>query len=223
MIERKDRRLPTPQLRRIAFRAVVLAFATGLSGCSILGSGPREGGGTTIYAPDVRVAADPSWPQVDWSLAIAPPTAPRMLDSTRIAVRPTPGELQVYRGASWSQPPTALVADAVLHALEDSGKIASVARQGSGIRADYKLVLDIRRFEADYAGQTVPSAIIEVNAKLLGTQDQTVIASWTFVQKKPSSGENVSQVVNAIEKSLSAVTRQIVHHVLKSAPNKQPN
>ncbi|GAB2493456.1 ABC-type transport auxiliary lipoprotein family protein [Pseudoxanthomonas sangjuensis] len=214
MIERKDRRLPTPQLRRIAFRAVVLAFATGLSGCSILGSGPREGGGTTIYAPDVRVAADPSWPQVDWSLAIAPPTAPRMLDSTRIAVRPTPGELQVYRGASWSQPPTALVADAVLHALEDSGKIASVARQGSGIRADYKLVLDIRRFEADYAGKAVPDVVIEINAKLLSVRNQTVVVSHTFVQTQPTAGKEAPQVAGAFEQLLSVVAEQIAGWLL---------
>lgn len=209
MIERKNRSAPTSRLQHIAFRAVVLAFVASLSGCSILGSGPREGTGTTIYAPDVRVAADPAWPQVDWSLAIAPPTAPRMLDSTRIAVRPTPGELQVYRGASWSQPPTALVADAVLHALEDSGKIASVARQGSGIRADYKLVLDIRRFEADYAGKDMPDAVIEVNAKLLGTRDQNVIASRTFVQTHPAASEETPRVVAAFEQSLSAIATQI--------------
>jgi cholesterol transport system auxiliary component len=187
-----------------------------LAGCSLLSSVPRNDGGMTIYAPDVRVVADASWPQVDWSLTIATPTAPRMVDSVRIAVRPTPGELQVYRGASWSQSPTLLVSDAVLHALEDSGKIASVARQGSGVRADYRLLLDIRRFEADYAGQTAPDAVIEINAKLLRTRDQAVVASRTFTQRQPASDKEVPQVVEAFAKSLDASTAQIAGWVLES-------
>ena len=73
-----------------------------LSGCSILGSGKGEP--VTIYSPEVRVEAQPSWPQVPWSLVIAKPTAARVVDSPRISVRPTPGELQIYKGASWAQP-----------------------------------------------------------------------------------------------------------------------
>lgn len=219
MIMRKDRSAPTSRLQRIAVRAAVLAFAASLAGCSILGSGPRDGSGTTIYAPGARVAADPSWPAVDWSLSIAPATAPRMLDNTRIAVRPTPGELQVYRNASWSQPPTALVADAVLHALEDSGKIAAVARQGSGIRANYKLELDIRRFEADYAGKDTPDAVIEVSAKLLGTRDQNVVASRTFVQRQPAAGTEIPQVTAAFEQSLQAVSGDITGWTLANGRN----
>src|SRR3546814_8275751 len=95
-----------------------------------------------------------------------------MTDSLRIAVRPTPDELQVYKGANWSRPPTLMLEDAVLRALEDSGHIGAVARQGSGIAGDYKLVMDVRRFEADYASAAVPAATIEINAKLLHTADQ---------------------------------------------------
>ena len=54
----------------------------------------------------------------------------------------------------------------VLRTLEDSGKIRSVARPASGIRADYRLVLDLRRFDSDYAGAATPSAVIELNAGL---------------------------------------------------------
>src|SRR3546814_2351342 len=107
--------------------------------------------------------ADPSWPTVPWQLAIAPATAARMTDSLRIAVRPTPGEIQVYKGANWSKPPTQMLEDAVLRALGDSGRIGAVARQGSGINGNYKLVMGVRRFEADYAGAAIPSETIAVN------------------------------------------------------------
>src|SRR3546814_12581030 len=80
-----------------------------------------------------------------------------------------------------------MVEDGVLRALEDSGRIGAVARQGSGINGDYKLVMDLRRFEADYAGAAVPSATIEVNAKLLHSADQRVAASRTFQASRPAA------------------------------------
>ena len=81
-----------------------------------------------------------------------------------------------------------MIEDTVLRALEDSGKIPPSPAQGSGIGADYKLVMDLRRFEADYAGAAIPSATIEVNAKLLHAGDQRVVASRTFLQVQPASG-----------------------------------
>src|SRR3546814_4964845 len=81
-----------------------------------------------------------------------------------------------------------MLEDAVLRALEDSGRIGAVARQGSGINGNYKLVMDLRRFEADYAGAAVPAATIEVNAKLLHSADQQVAASRTFQAARPEIG-----------------------------------
>ncbi|MFT3761077.1 MAG: ABC-type transport auxiliary lipoprotein family protein [Pseudoxanthomonas sp.] len=204
------------ETKAVARRFAAIGLALLLAGCSILGGGGSQGDRTTIYAPNVRVAADPAWPRVDWSLAIAQPTAPRMLDGSRIAVRPGADELQVYRGASWSQSPSTLLADAVLRTLEDSGRIAAVARQDSGIRADYKLVLDIRRFEADYAGMDVPSAVIEVNAKLLAVRDQRVVASHTFTHAESATSAEIPQVVAAFQKSLSALTGEIVDWTLRN-------
>src|SRR5690606_4124847 len=97
-----------------------------------------------------------------WQLSINPPTAPRTVDTYRIVVRPTPGELQVYGGASWARAPSDMVEDVVLRALEDSGHIPGVARRGVGIAPDFRLLLDLRRFEADYAGGSLPVATIEI-------------------------------------------------------------
>ena len=99
--------------QRLAF---ALPFLLVLAGCSILGSEQRDP--VTIYAPDVRIAPQAGWPQVDWTLIIAKPTAARVIDSPRISVRPMPGELQVYRGASWAKTPTDMLQDTVLDFVE---------------------------------------------------------------------------------------------------------
>jgi len=197
------------------FRLLPLVLVTALAGCSLLGGGASRDS-TTIYAPDPRIAADPSWPSVPWQLTISPASAARMIDSLRIVVQPTPGELQVYKGASWSKPPTQMLEDAVLRGLEDSGRIAAVARQGNGIEGDYKLVMDVRRFEADYAGATVPAATIEVSAKLLHPRDQQVVASRTFLVRQPASGVAISDVAAAFEPALGEIARQLDGWVLAS-------
>ena len=107
-----------------------------LTGCGLLGGGKKS---STVYSPDPAVRIDPTWPAVTWQLSTTRPNAPRMLDSSRIAVSPVAGELQVYKGATWARLPTEMVEDTLLRTLEDSGKIPAVARQGSGISADYRL------------------------------------------------------------------------------------
>lgn len=192
--------------------AALLALA--IAGCSILGSGDRER--ATIYAPAPVVQADPAWPQAGWQLALAPPNAARAIDTFRISVRPVPGELQVYAGASWAKSPTDMVQDALLQTLEDSGKIAAVARQGSGIGADYRLALDLRRFEADYAGNATPAATIEVNAKLLHTLDQRIVATRTFRVAQPAGGTDVAVVADAFTGALGTLSRDLAGWVLAS-------
>ena len=197
-----------------------LPFALALAGCSILGSEQRDP--VTIFAPDVRVQARPEWPAAAWTLIIAKPTAARVIDSPRISVRPTPGELQVYRGVSWALPATDMLQDAVQRTLEDSGRIPALASADAGILGDYKLVMDLRRFEADYAGSAQPSAVVEVNAKLVNNRGQRVVASRTFLQQKQATSVDVAQVATAFEEALEAATADIAGWVLVSG-NSDPN
>jgi cholesterol transport system auxiliary component len=200
--------------------ALVLPLFFAIAGCSILGGKQKEP--TTLYAPDPRVQADPSWPGVDWQLSISRPEAARMTDSMRIAVRPNADELQVYKGAAWAKMPSDMVEDAVLRALEDSGKIPAVARQGSGIAADYKLVMDLRRFESVYGGGATPNATIEINAKLLHSAgDQDVVASRTFVQAVPANSTAVADVVDAFNRGLGQAAHDIAGWVLVNGDSHQ--
>ena len=191
--------------------ASLLAMMAG--GCSLLG-GKKEP--ATIYAPVPQLATDPAWPSVGWQLSIAPPHVSGMLDGVRIAVRPVPGELQVYEGAQWARDPGEQLTDAILRTLEDSGKIAAVARQGSGIAADVRLELDIRRYEADYAGGSVPAATIEVNAKLLRSVGQEVVASRTFRNAVPAAGTDTALVARAFGDALGTIARDIAGWTLQS-------
>lgn len=185
-----------------------IALIAALGGCSLLGSNERSA--VTIYSPVVRIQADPGWPTVEWQLVLVKPSAARVVDSPRINVRPTPSELEVYKGVSWAQPATDMLDDALVRGFEDSGRINGVARVTTGIRADYKLAMDVRRFEADYRAQATPTALIEVNAKLIHVIDQRVVADRTFRQENPVGSTDVAQVTAALEQGLQTLTTNVV-------------
>ncbi|MFC5577132.1 ABC-type transport auxiliary lipoprotein family protein [Lysobacter niabensis] len=188
--------------------AALLAMLALPAGCASLIAGAKQP--TTIYAPDTRVPVSPEWPQVRWKLALGRPSGARTADGLRIMVRPTPNEVQVYKGAQWAKSPGDMLEDSVLHALEDSGRIAVVARQGSGFSADFRLLLDVRRFEADYAGAAVPAATIEVTAKLLYVKDQALAGSRTFVRTQSATTTAVPDVVAAFDQALADASGEIV-------------
>lgn len=197
----------TARVRRPMPGLVLVLITVSLMGCaSLIGGSKRP---STIYAPTTHVQPSPEWPSVRWRLALGRTFGARNADSMGIMVRPTPNEVQVYKGAQWAKSPGDMVEDAVLHALEDSGRIAEVARQGAGIGADYRLLLDVRRFESDYAGVATPKATIEVTAKLVHIKDQQLAGSRTFLQTQPANTSAVPDVVTAFEQALAAASADI--------------
>ena len=206
-------------MSRLPRTLIAAALLATLAGCSSL-LGPKET--PSIFAPDLAITADPAWPSATWALGTVRPTAARILDGTRIAVSPVPGELQVYKGAMWARTPPEMLEETVLRMLEDSGKIPSVARQGSGIGAEYRLVMDIRHFESRYdAGGSTPAAVIEVNAKLLHVPDQSVAGSRTFRQSQPAGGSDVALVADAFGQALGTLSREVAGWTLATGNEHQ--
>ncbi|WP_407908066.1 ABC-type transport auxiliary lipoprotein family protein [Lysobacter claricitrinus] len=188
-------------------RVAMIAAVFALPACSLLG-GSKEP--PQQFAPMAQVTPDAAWPRVDAQLTIAPVQIARPYDSLRIAVRPTPQELQVYKGSVWAQRPSDMLTNSLLRTFEESGKLRAVARAGSGVNGDYRLLIDVRRFEADYAGGATPNATIEVSAKLLRPDATDVIASRTFSVAEPVSSTAVPQVVDAFDRAMIKLDRDVV-------------
>lgn len=196
----------TNALRRLAMPLLAIAFGATLAGCSIL----PEKQPIALYAPQPRVETDASWPRVEWQLLIPRPYADATLDSERILVRPQPGELQVYKGAAWTQAAPDLVHDALLRAFADSGRLPGVARRGEGVNAPYELLLDLRRFESDYAGSATPTVRIELGARLVHNADNRIVANRTIVANVPADGTGIDAIARAFERGLRESTADAI-------------
>lgn len=201
---------------RAAKLAWLLPMLFAVSACGIL----PEKEAIALYAPEARITADPAWPTVEWQLQLPRPHAAELLDSPRIVVRPVPGELQVYRGAVWTQPAPDLLQDTLLRAFEDSGRITGVARRGSGVTGDYELLLDLRRFDSDYA-PGAPAAVIEVGAQLVSARSNQVVASRAFRATAPAAATDIGSVSRAFETALGQVATEVVGWTLVEGERSQ--
>ncbi len=191
--------------------AMMLVATASLSGCSIL---PKQQS-ITLYAPQPKIEADAAWPSVDWQLQIPRPYADATLDSERILVRPQPGELQVYKGAAWTQSAPDMVHDVLLRAFADSGRLRGVARRGEGVNAKYELLIDLRRFESDYSGGATPTVRVELGARLVHNADNRIVASRTIRIDTPADGADVATISRVFERGLGEAASEIVAWTLR--------
>jgi len=197
-------------------RLLPFVFIVCLGGCtSLLGGGERDR--PTLYAPQPAIAIDPDWPRADISLLLAPPSAPPLIDSTRIVVRPHADEVEVLRGARWAQPPPELLQTLILRTLEDTGKLRAVAVQGRGITGDLALALDLRRFEADYRQGGAPTVEIAFTATLIQRREQQVLAARTFTHSERAQDTSTEATITAFSHGLAQLTSELAGWVLAAA------
>jgi cholesterol transport system auxiliary component len=194
--------------------ALPVALAALISGCVSIG----EKAELTVYAPVIDIVANEAWPRIERTLAISEPNASRMLDSNRIAVRPSPSTLQVYGGAVWSDSAPALVQAALINAFAQGEHFRAVVRPTDSVSADLQLRLDLRHFEAVYAEDVKqPTVVIELQATLLDQRAQRVIGSRRFRAEQPAEREKLEHVVPAFETALGEVTAAMMPWVLETA------
>lgn len=178
-----------------------------LGGCAAIGGPKTE---VQVYSPASKITADPAWPAADWSLAVGVTAANQMLDSSRIAVRPSPNRFQAYKGALWADNAPDLLQTALVEGFEDSGKIAAVGRFGAYSRGDFGLVLEVRAFETIYTGDR-PEAVIEVQAMLVKLRGKPgVVTSKRFRQVVPGSAPELDAMVGHFGEAMSAISTDIV-------------
>ena len=197
---------------------LALVMALPLAGCISLIKEPDP---IAVYALSPQLPDNATLPTVNWSLTVIRPNAVAFLDSNRIAVRPEPNVLQVYKGANWSESLPDLVQANLVQALENSGRIKSVSRQNSGVPAEVAMLVDIRQFESVYAaGAKIPDAVIQMHVKVLEYPSNRVIAAQTFSVIVPSASKDIPDVVQAFESGLNTVNADIIAFTLANGRSK---
>jgi cholesterol transport system auxiliary component len=176
---------------RIACIAAAAALAAGCFG------GLREQAAPPlIYRIDAPALAAGAALPVDLKVIVSG-TAPG-LDGPGIAGRWPGQRLDYLAGARWADRLPALVESALTEALQDSGRLRSVQGELGRFRAAHTLVVEVRRFEADYTAGGTPVAQVSLAVTLGRASDRHVLAAFTAAASEGAAANRQSAVVEAL-------------------------
>ncbi len=195
--------------RRAGGAVLAVAGLLALGGCADLlqAAGPPS----TRYTLTPKSSFPADLPAVSWQLVVDRPVARGGLDTNRIAVQPTPTEVKYFAGARWNERAPRMLHTLVLESFENSGRIVGVGREAIGLRADYRLKLELREFQAEYYdGAETATVHVHIHAKLVqGTLDK-IVAAHSFRAAEPVEGRGMAPVIAGFDHALGKVLRQVV-------------
>lgn len=192
-------------------RGLVVVSAVLLGACGTLGLKQPP---STIYSPRLQLpATTPVGPPVDWQLAVNLPLSSQALDTPRILVMPTPGVLEIYPRARWSDPAPALLRNLLVEAFVRSGRILGVGPGPTGLDTNYALDSELRDFQIEYQGAQA-HAHVSLNARLVSQHSNRVIAAKVFEADVAITGPGVGAAVEAMQQALDQVLPAIVDWTL---------
>ncbi len=181
-----------------------------LSAC-MLGGQPAP---VTIMAPSVTLPEDFRAEAVEWSLQVQRPVADQMRDSERLLVRRTPSRLQVYPGAAWLDSVPEMLQSLMIRTLTDSEGFEGIGR-GGGLRARYRLVTEIRHFEAVDDGGADLGVDLVVQASLVHQRSSRQVASRMFRHSGRSRGKEIGPLIETWETVLNEFLVDLAGWVLE--------
>jgi cholesterol transport system auxiliary component len=194
-------------------RTLALAAAAALAaGC--FGGLKNEAPAPLNYRIDVpatdagaQVAAD--------LLVVVAETAPG-LDDARIAGRWPDGRIDYLAGARWAERLPLLLQSALIESLQDSGRLRSVQGDLGRFRATHTLVIDVRRFEADYTGGGAPVAQVSLSVTIGRSSDRRVLAAFAVSAEQVSPENRQASVVAALDAAFARATAELATRSLEA-------
>ena len=197
-------------LRRLS----VFALVTALSGCAGLTSLNSAATPTDLYLLTPKSTFDPPLPRLRQQIVVAEPTATAAVSTDRIAVQPSPFEVEYLPRARWVDRAPLIIQALLIESYENSGRVDAVGRSAIGLSADYIIVTDVREFQArvpDGAPEDSPlQAQVRLNIKIVYTELDRIIASNSFERTVTTASDDTKDVVAAFDQALGSTMRNAV-------------
>ena len=181
-----------------------------LAGCS---SSPR----VTFYTLNVAATNEAPAPTLN-SVAIGPITLPELLDRPQLVVRRSANRVEILENHRWAESPKSEIPRILAADLGILLKPARVSTypQNAGLEADYRVLLDIQRFEMS-AGE---GAGLEVLWSVRSSEGGLARTGRTQVSE-PVDAAGYDALVAAQSRALAAVSRDLAQALRELAPAAQ--
>ncbi len=225
LMRRLASRLGTLPERIAAARVAILTalLMTTLGGCvQLAGDGDAR-----VYFLSPKSSFDrlPA-ATANWQLVVEEPAPAGGLDTARIAVHPRPFEIRYYRAARWAARAPAMVQTLIVESFENSGRLPGATRPGSAIRPDFRLRVELREFQAEYAASNdadiddpsqdaaMPTVHVALAAQLVHRDQRRIVGSQRFALRISAESGALPAVVAAFDTALGGVLKELVSWTL---------
>jgi cholesterol transport system auxiliary component len=184
---------------------IVAAAAALATGC--FGGLKNEAPAPRIYRLDAPEFAPGN--VLPFDLAVVVERVAPGLEGDGIAGRWPDHRLDYVAGARWAGDLAALLQSALIEGFQDSGRLRSVQPDVGRFRATHTLVIQVRRFEADYTAGALPVAQVEFAATLGSLKGQAVLASFTAAASESTAANRQATVVAALNAAFGRAATEV--------------
>lgn len=199
-------------------RITLLAGFTLISSCSIL---PKPEAFEVYRLPSAQNAVASHGTPQQWSLRLLKFQSSEALNSPNIAVIPQGDVISHYKGSRWSDPAPVLVRNRLLQGFQNDGRVSLLSTDDSIFQTDLELGGSLQAFQTEYQG-TNASVVVRLDALLVRSFDQRLLASRRFEVRQPISNVQVPSVVAGFGQANDQLTAQVVSWAVEQGQRLAP-
>ena len=199
-------------------RIALLAGFTLICSCSIL---PKPEPFEVYRLPSAQSASTSHGTPQRWSLRLSKFQSSEALNSPNIAVIPQGDVISHYKGSRWSDPAPVLVRNRLLDGFQDDGRVPLLSTDDSIFQTDLELGGSLQAFQTEYQG-TNASAVVRLDALLVRSYDQRILASRRFEVRQPLSDVQVPAVVAGFGQANDQLSAQVVNWAVEQGQRLAP-
>lgn len=131
-------------------------------------------------------------------------------------------EIAYIAGARWDEPADRLFQNAVARAFSQTGGPVRLVEPGQPSAAQYRLSVEVTRFEVDYGGGAAPQIQVTVKATLTRESDLSFVGEQTFDVTQPAEADRVGAIVDAFKAATAKAVQDLAgwaNQTVASAPS----
>ena len=206
--------LPATRILQLIALSLVAGLANGCTGLATLKTVTEP---TDLYDLTPKSTYPADLPSITAQVVVEEPTAASSVNTDRIAVKPTPFQVQYFPNARWVDRAPLLVQTLLLESLENTGKVGAVGRQAIGLSSDYTLVTELREFQAlRGATETAPlTVLVQLNIKIVREPRGLIVASQSFANDVVAPSTDMADVVRAFDDALGKTMGRAVDWAIR--------
>ena len=141
------------------------------------------------------------------------------LDTDRIALASADHRLDYFAASRWSDTLPLVIEAALVESLRGGGRFEAVHDSVAPFHADYVLQVEVRNFEAQYAGavssggiaaaSAAPTAIVRLECTLGRRLDRSLISTFVVDSRVDAAANRVTAIVDALARASQSALREV--------------